>query len=327
MIFADKLIELRKKSGMTQEELAEHLNVSRQSVSKWEGAQSVPDLDKVLKLSKLFGVTTDYLLKDELEAPEPAEGRDEPLPGARQVTMEEANAFLTMTDRSAGPIALGVMLCILSPVCLLVLSALAEAGTVHENLAGGLGVVILLALVAGAVALFLYWGGKTEEWKYLELEPIETAYGVDGMVRQRQKAMRGGYILRICLGVALCILCPAPLLLGSLLTENDAVLMLVLCACVLLLMVALGVGCIVAACIPWGAMQKLLQEGDYTPGAKHRSRIGESISAVYWCVVTAAFLGYSFVTGDWGRSWIIWPVAAVLFGAVTAVCSLILKET
>ena len=47
MIFADKLIALRKKAGWSQEELAQQLNVSRQSVSKWEGAQSVPDLDKL----------------------------------------------------------------------------------------------------------------------------------------------------------------------------------------------------------------------------------------------------------------------------------------
>lgn len=66
MIFADKLIALRKKSGWSQEELAEKLGVTRQSVSKWEGAQSVPDIDKILQLSHLFGVTTDYLLKDEL---------------------------------------------------------------------------------------------------------------------------------------------------------------------------------------------------------------------------------------------------------------------
>ena len=67
MIFADKLIQLRKKSGWSQEELAQQLNVSRQAVSKWEGAQSVPDLDRILQLSRLFGVSTDYLLKDELE--------------------------------------------------------------------------------------------------------------------------------------------------------------------------------------------------------------------------------------------------------------------
>lgn len=59
MIFSEKLIQLRKKAGWSQEELADQMNVSRQSVSKWEGAQSVPDLEKIIRLSKLFGVTTD----------------------------------------------------------------------------------------------------------------------------------------------------------------------------------------------------------------------------------------------------------------------------
>ena len=77
MIFADKLIALRKKAGWSQEELAQQLNVSRQSVSKWEGAQSVPDLDKIVQLSRIFGVSTDYLLKDELEAQETAEPEPE----------------------------------------------------------------------------------------------------------------------------------------------------------------------------------------------------------------------------------------------------------
>ena len=62
MIFADKLISLRKKAGWSQEELAERLSVTRQSVSKWEGAQSFPDIGKIVQLSQLFGVSTDYLL-------------------------------------------------------------------------------------------------------------------------------------------------------------------------------------------------------------------------------------------------------------------------
>lgn len=67
MILADKIIRLRKKNGWTQEELAERLNVSRQAVSKWEGAQTIPDLEKIIQLGDLFGVTTDYLLKDNIE--------------------------------------------------------------------------------------------------------------------------------------------------------------------------------------------------------------------------------------------------------------------
>lgn len=80
MILADKITALRKKAGWSQEELAEQLGVTRQSVSKWEGAQSVPDMDKVVQMSRLFGVTTDFLLKDELSEEEPApEGCDSPL--------------------------------------------------------------------------------------------------------------------------------------------------------------------------------------------------------------------------------------------------------
>ena len=62
MILADKISELRKKNDWSQEELAGQLGVSRQSVSKWESAASIPDLDKILKMSELFGVSTDYLL-------------------------------------------------------------------------------------------------------------------------------------------------------------------------------------------------------------------------------------------------------------------------
>ena len=88
MIFADKLIDLRKKSGWSQEELAEKLNVSRQAVSKWEGAQSIPDMARIVQLSELFGVSTDYLLKDNLE---PADAAAEDLSGTEARTVPVAD--------------------------------------------------------------------------------------------------------------------------------------------------------------------------------------------------------------------------------------------
>ena len=63
MDFSEKLLTLRKAKNLTQEELAEKLNVSRQSVSKWESGQAVPELDKIVAISTVFDVTTDYLLK------------------------------------------------------------------------------------------------------------------------------------------------------------------------------------------------------------------------------------------------------------------------
>ena len=70
MLLSDKLIQLRRSRGMSQEDLANEIGVSRQSVSKWEGAQAVPDLDKLVKIADFFGVSTDYLLKEELEGQE-----------------------------------------------------------------------------------------------------------------------------------------------------------------------------------------------------------------------------------------------------------------
>ena len=104
MIFADKVVQLRKKSGWSQEELAEKLNVTRQSVSKWEGAQSIPDLEKILQLAQIFGVSTDYLLKDELAEAEYTKSDDSS--SVRRVSMEEANAFLQVKQATASPLPL-----------------------------------------------------------------------------------------------------------------------------------------------------------------------------------------------------------------------------
>lgn len=66
MTFADKLMTERKKLGMSQEQLADRLGVTRQSVSKWESGASVPELNKIVQLSELFQVSVDYLVKDNL---------------------------------------------------------------------------------------------------------------------------------------------------------------------------------------------------------------------------------------------------------------------
>lgn len=96
MNLADKIIEERKKNGWSQEELASKLGVSRQAVSKWESSGSIPDLQRILQMSELFGVTTDYLLKDEIEE----ERQNEYVETKTiKVSMEEANQYLDMKSR------------------------------------------------------------------------------------------------------------------------------------------------------------------------------------------------------------------------------------
>ena len=174
MILADKIIELRKRSGMSQEELAEKLGVSRQSVSKWEGAQSTPDLNRILQLSEIFGVSTDTLLKDteELTAQAtPAQVSADTEPPLRKVSMEEANAFLQANEKRSLLIPIGVALCIISFVPTIILDCFAST----RNLTDCIVAPLLFILIAAAVGLFIISGHKMQPYGYLNREGIDTA--------------------------------------------------------------------------------------------------------------------------------------------------------
>ena len=338
MILADKIITLRKKAGWSQEELASQLGVTRQSVSKWEGAQSVPDLDKVVQMSRLFGVSTDYLLKDELEEEEFVESEADEAP-LRRVTMEQAARYLALRKACAPKIALAVAMCIASPVVIIFLSAMADAGLggISEDLAAGLGVSVILVLVAIAVGMFLSCGAKTKEFDFLEKEPFETEYGVSGMVRERRKAYEPTASRCTILGVVLCILAVVPLMLGVGLASSDVAALLVRVAPAdvyaaaavdaLLLLVACGVGVLIWSGTYTGAMDQLLEEGDYTRKKKARSGVMSTVSLIYWLSVTAIFLFYTFGPRGNGQpqySWFIWAVGGVLYAAVMGIVSLVL---
>ncbi len=315
MILADKIIELRKRNGWSQEELAEQLNVTRQSVSKWEGAQSAPDLDKILQLSRMFGVSTDYLLKDELEVGEQT-GETAPDSPARRVSLAEASEFLALKQATAGWIAFAVFLCVLSPVPLLFLGAVSEYGRVSlgENAAGGLGMVILLFMVAGAVAVFLLCGSKTERFAYLDKELIDTEYGVTGLAREWQRRLRPSRTVCNTAGTCLCVLAVVPLFAAMALTENEFLWALSVCA--LLLLVGVGVTLFVWVGIPWESTEKLLQEGDYTRQRKLRGNLKGAVATVYWLVVVAVYLLVSMRSGNWDSAGVIFAVAGVLFAAL-----------
>lgn len=326
MILADKIMELRKKNGWSQEELAEKIGVSRQSISKWESAQSVPDLNKILLLSKVFEVSTDYLLKDEIGEDECTnEIAEKGFQPKYYISMEQANEFLKLKQLTAPRIALGVALCILSPVILILLSGATETGffshVFTEESAVMFGLIILISLVATAVFLFITSGSKTQEYEFLDKEVIETAYGVDGMVRAEQKRYRNTYVKNCAVGVCLCILSVVPLFMMLMFTEND--FLGCLGVCMLLCMVALGVYVLVRNGIIWESYEKLLQEGEYSKISKRNNKRNEHIGAIYWAIVTAVYLAYSFITFDWHRTWIVWPVAGVLFAALAAVLNLI----
>ncbi len=321
MILADKIIELRKRNGWSQEELAEKLDVSRQSISKWEGAQSVPDMNRILALSQIFGVSTDVLLKDELELDgAPELGLQAEDTAARSVSMEEASAYLDHKNTAAGRISLGVMLCILSPVLLIILTGAQEAGRIAltENQAAGLGLIVLFLLIGAAVALFVISGIRHSRFEYLEEEIIDTAYGVSGMARERRERYRSVNARMLTAGIVLCVVAAVPIFIAELFFEENEMAE-ILAVGVLLVLIAVGVMMIVRTSIIWGGFKALLEEDDYSRVEKTAEKKIAPIASVYWALVTAGYLGWSFLTMEWHRTWIVWPIAGAAFGIVSGV--------
>lgn len=322
MILADKIIRLRKKNGWSQEELAEKMQVSRQAVSKWEGAQTIPDLEKILMLSNLFGVTTDYLLKDEIED---EEFTDESNMSVKRITLAQANDFLEWRKSASVRIALGTFLCVLAVIPLLILGAATEvsAYNISENVAAGVGLTVLFIIVSIAVAIFIFCGSKNAPFDFIDKEPFETEYGVVGMVKERQKAYKNIYTKCNVIGACICILSPIPLFIG-IFTEKEffTVIMLI----ITILLAGIGAVFFIISGIRWASMQKLLKEGEFTPQEKRRGQIKERVSTVCWLSATAVYLGWSFLTNAWGNTWIVWPLAGVLFAVVMCICNLLIDR-
>lgn len=329
MILADKITALRKKAGWSQEELAEQLGVTRQSVSKWEGAQSVPDMDKVVMMSRLFGVSTDFLLKDELEEETPcAAAQDDDTPLCR-VTMKQASAYLALRKAAAPKIAIATALCITSPVTLILLAGMSEVQRfpISGNAAAGIGLCVLLVLVAVAVSIFLRTSAEAKEYRFLEEEPFETEYGVEGMVRQRQQEYKDTHTRLVTVGVVLCVLAAVPLFAAMCINGSD--LLYIAAVCALLVLVAIGCLALVTAGVYQGAMERLLEEGDYARGQKKHRRVLGTVSTIYWLAATAVFLLYTYGPHGNGQprySWIIWAVAGVLYAAVMGIVRIISRS-
>ena len=330
MILADKIINERKKNGWSQEELAEMLEVSRQSVSKWEGAQSVPDLQKILKMAEVFGVSTDYLLKDEIE-PEPLkENSGNIIPtdsgNVRRVSMEEASEFISLKKEILPKIGLGVFLCITSPVILIFLAGLSNAGMcrLSENTSVAIGLLFLFLQIGIAVFLFITKGGKLSKYEFLEKEAFETEYGVDGMVKERLASHESINTKAMTTGVLMCVLGAVPLVMCSVLGMSSFIITSMVC--LLLLLVATAVYLFVSVCGVNNSYKMLLQIGDYTNEMKSKNKKLDPLTRGYWMAMVVIYLSISFLTGRWDRTWIIWAVSGVLFALIRIIAESFIKE-
>ena len=315
MLLEEKIMTLRKKKGWSQEELAFRLEVSRQSVSKWEMGTSVPELDKIIRMSEVFGCTTDYLLKED----EGVLGKnDESAICGRQVLDEECSEYLSLVRIHTKKLARGVAFCVFSPVIMFILFGLALSGTIafSEELAGGIGSAVVVAICAMGVTRLIRSGLSLSKFEYLEKETIYVPEKTRVRIRSEYEGVERYLNKKIALGVGVCVFSVVPLLVMGALQKPDYVIMYTIA--VLLSCVSYAVYLFVRHGSIRGAYQKLLQDGDYTPQKKKAKKKMGLIAGIYWCVIVAVFLAWSLSVNAWGISWVIWPVAGVLFGAISA---------
>lgn len=149
MKLSEKIYMLRKNSGLSQEQLAEQLNVSRQAISKWESGQSIPESDKLIVISKYFDVSLDYLMKDDA-------GQTD------SIAKNQNDGHLQTASRTKWN--LGVIICISGVIGLIgwgllsifnpsISNQISESSVIRIDGNGILLIICIVAIVAGAVLL------------------------------------------------------------------------------------------------------------------------------------------------------------------------------
>lgn len=170
MRLGQKIAALHKKNHLFQEALAKKMNVSRQAVSKWESEQSIPDIEKIVALSELFGVTTDYLLKSgspSFELNHKDNNLTEELP---ILSDQQEQGYLTAAQKSASLRVLAISLIIRSPAILCFSTALAimlDLGNLTIQLTGCRKIMNKYATLYWLIAVLLYLGYSfiTNDWE------------------------------------------------------------------------------------------------------------------------------------------------------------------
>ena len=241
MIFSEKLTELRKRSGLTQEQFGDKIGVSRQAVSKWEMAQSVPDINKVMAIADFFEVPVDLLLKDDLDLDDLGTPKIQvcsPDPSRKVITLEEAQVFFAVRKKTAGLVSLAIILLALSPIADYFIAI-----TNNDRLIGiGMIIQIIFVLCAAIAIILAVWGEK--RFKYFKEPDREIDYGVKGVAEDYIKDFDRTRLLGILAGIVFLVVSLFPMIICVTLQAEKNIIM-ALGISLMMLMASLGISAIV----------------------------------------------------------------------------------
>ena len=184
------------------------------------------------------------------------------------------------------------------------------------------GIIILLIMITCVVTIFIFVSVKGKSFKYLEEKDIDTEYGVSGMAKDARSRYEGTYTRSIVIGVVLCIISAAPVFLLMIINYTSTNTLVLYGVATLLMMIGIGAKIIVKTAMIQNGYNKLLEDGDYTRLNKRASRWDN----IYWSIATAIYLCWSFISGRWQSTFIVWPIAGAVFAAYKEIIKMIIKS-
>ena len=276
--------------------------------------QVIRDFGNLEEVAPVLGITADIA---------PAAGGGADAAAAERhpvVTLEEAQGYAEAKKRTRYRLSAAVMLFVLSPSLLLLLSVAGETGLLPlgENAGSFIGLFALLVMIAVGVLLVVSVSRETAPYKRLSERRFSTNPTVTQWVEALSAKHEPARIRSLQLAVTLWILSAAPLLAFALLVNEPPYdrFLPVLGVVLVLVMVAAGLGVLLPRTWAHTVAEELTRTGAAGRADDAEHSIVGIIAAFYWPLLTAIFLAWSFIGNAWGVSWMVWPIGAVLFGAI-----------
>ncbi len=317
MSFSENLHYLRKRDKITQEELADRLGVTRQSVSKWETGEASPETDKLILLCDLFHVSLDDIVRGNLSEEEnrAEDGGNEE---AEEIEKDKRE-FMKLINRFARNVALGVFLILFGVSVCVLLAGISQTleGSASE-LTGIMGAVAVILFVAVAVFLFVFSGIEYDRFRK-EHPVMPAVYGAAEIKAFGKKfaTVMACLVSGILLDVVVLIVFSALIEAGTIATGNpEAVECYVTSAflCVLSL--------IVGGLIYFGILHSKYNIAEYNSQSvdgktrEKRRKIGDALCGSIMLAATAIFLLLGFVWSLWHPGWVVFPIGGIICGIV-----------
>lgn len=294
MSFSDNLQFLRKNRGITQEQLAEKLEVSRQSVSKWESGAAYPETEKLLTMCDMFGCDMDTLMRGDVS----------------KSFIEDRWGYDAHKTRFANAITFGVGFVLLG---ISIMFLLVGFGIKEE-----LATIVFLGFVGIAAVAFVAAGLLDDRFNK-EHPEISDFY-----TKEQKDKVEKNFIVSTCACVGLVLL-GVIFLLGSEAAGLGTSISEELAGAIFMLFIAVAACIIVRASLIKAKINIREHNRENGPQTK-ADKISGAIHGTIWCLAVAIYLIISFTYNNWHISWLVFPVAAMLSGAAAVILQLIVKD-